>query len=117
MIDEALEQEQFAYLTTRGRTSGRPHRIEIWFVVIEGAVWVASGGGDRADWIRNLVMDRSLVLEIGSDSWQASATVHTSLHEHPARQRLASRYQGWKPGEPLSNWATSSLLVEIVAKP
>ena len=30
-IDTGLAGEQYCYLTTTGRVSGRPHTIEIWF--------------------------------------------------------------------------------------
>ena len=33
--------------------------------------------------------------------------------EHPARRVLAAKYQGWREGEPLSEWAASALLVEV----
>ncbi|MGI9606459.1 MAG: nitroreductase/quinone reductase family protein [Acidimicrobiales bacterium] len=114
-LSTSLELHQFAYLTTRGRATGRPHRIEIWFVVIDGAVWVNSGGGETSDWVRNLMAHADLTLEIGSHSWPARGTLRPDLDDHPARKGLAARYQGWKPGTPLSAWATGSLLVEIRA--
>jgi len=113
-VTTALETDQYAYLTTTGRVSGAPHRIEIWFVVIDAHIWVASGGGDRSDWVRNLIADETLSVEIGQHSWPATAVLHAGLGEHVARQRLAARYQGWKPGQPLSSWATESMLIEIV---
>jgi len=50
---ERLAGEDFAYLTTTGRKSGRPHRIEIWFAIENGAIYMLSGGGESADWVRN----------------------------------------------------------------
>src|SRR5919198_4125925 len=41
----------YAYLTTTGRVTGRPHEIEIWFALHAGTVYVLSGGGDRSDWV------------------------------------------------------------------
>jgi deazaflavin-dependent oxidoreductase (nitroreductase family) len=45
----------FAYLTTSGRISGEPHRVELWFVVHEGTLYLLAGGGTRSDWVRNLL--------------------------------------------------------------
>jgi hypothetical protein len=45
----ALAGEQYAYLTTTGRISGRPHRIEIWFAVDAGRVYLLSEGGEQSD--------------------------------------------------------------------
>ncbi|MEL7207764.1 MAG: nitroreductase family deazaflavin-dependent oxidoreductase [Actinomycetota bacterium] len=112
-LNQDLETHEYAYLTTVGRRSGSAHRIEIWFVIVDRSVWVNSGGRDRSDWVRNLIADPRVELEIGSERWPAAAWVHPELTDHPARERLAARYQGWRPNEPLSTWATSGLLVEV----
>ena len=49
MVFERLKDEDFAYLTTTGRKSGRPHRIEIWFAIDDGKLYLLSGGADKAD--------------------------------------------------------------------
>ena len=36
--------EAVCYLTTRGRRTGRPHEIEIWFGVADGRLYMLSGG-------------------------------------------------------------------------
>lgn len=115
-LTEELEAQAYAYLTTVGRVSGRPHRIEIWFAIVDGSVWMNSGGRDRSDWVRNLIAEPNVDIEIGKDRWSAVATVHHDLVDHPARRSLAARYQGWRPGQELSSWATDSLLVEIRAQ-
>jgi hypothetical protein len=48
--------EPYAYLTTVGRRTGRFHRIEIWFAVQDGRMYLLSGGRERSDWVRNLQM-------------------------------------------------------------
>jgi deazaflavin-dependent oxidoreductase (nitroreductase family) len=113
VLTEALEQHQFCYLTTKGRSTGRPHRIEIWFAILQGQLFVNSGGGKGSDWVKNLIADPSLKLEIGDEQWLATASIREDAIEHPARQRFAERYQGWRSGERLSSWATDGLLIEI----
>ncbi len=115
-LDGDLERHNFAYLTTTGRATGKPHRIEIWFVVIDGAIWVNSGGGRDSDWVQNLLADPLLEVGIGDKEWSATADMLDQSSPHPARERLAARYQGWRPGEPLSEWATTSLLIRIQAR-
>ena len=52
---ENLAQEEYCYLTTMGRVSGKPHRIEIWFGTSPGTslgtaskiLYLLSGGGLR----------------------------------------------------------------------
>lgn len=43
-------------ITMLGRVSGRPHRIEIRFVHHNGTVYLLSGGDDRSDWVRNIIL-------------------------------------------------------------
>src|SRR5439155_25676863 len=54
---ERLADHDFAYLTTFGRRTGKAHTVEIWFGLDDGRVYILSGGGDRADWVRNLRKD------------------------------------------------------------
>jgi hypothetical protein len=49
-----LGSQDYLYLTTNGRVSGAPHRIEIWFALSGTTAYLLSGGGDRSDWVRNL---------------------------------------------------------------
>ncbi len=39
--------DDFCYLTTRGRVSGRPHEIEIWFALEGRTLYLLSGGDAR----------------------------------------------------------------------
>jgi deazaflavin-dependent oxidoreductase (nitroreductase family) len=120
--DEALERaaaESFAYLTTRGRRTGRAHRIEIWFVVHRGAVYFMAGGGQRADWVRNLRRDPAARLRFGTPGAPEHAVwgrvvdgaVESEL-DGAVRRAMAAKYQDWQPGQPLGGWARTALVVE-----
>ena len=45
---DALATTEFCYLTTRGRRTGQPHRIEIWFVAHDEGAYLLSDS-DRVD--------------------------------------------------------------------
>jgi deazaflavin-dependent oxidoreductase (nitroreductase family) len=106
--------EDFCYVTTTGRRSGRPHTIEIWFAVDGDAVYLLSGGGDRADWVRNLRADPHIGLRIDELEWEARARVVTDPDQDArARRLLAGKYQDWHEGEVLSGWARTALPVAI----
>lgn len=51
-------------VTTSGRVSGRPHRIEIWFGVLDGSMYLISGNGPTADWYRNMLADPDVVVHL-----------------------------------------------------
>ncbi|MEM6528084.1 MAG: nitroreductase/quinone reductase family protein [Chloroflexota bacterium] len=46
--------ETFLYLTTTGRATGTPHKIEIWFVAHDDCYYLCSGGKYDADWVKNV---------------------------------------------------------------
>jgi deazaflavin-dependent oxidoreductase (nitroreductase family) len=113
-----LDSESFCYVTTTGRRTGRPHEIEIWFGVRDGTLYVLSGGGDRSDWVRNLIVDPRVTLRIGGRTWEARARVVEDPDEDAeARRLLAGKYQGWREEAPLSRWARTALPVAIEPQP
>jgi deazaflavin-dependent oxidoreductase (nitroreductase family) len=111
---ERLAGEDFAYLTTTGRTTGRPHRIEIWFAIEGGVIYMLSGGGDRADWVRNIKKHGAVRIQIGSRSAAAKARiVRAGREDQRARELLDEKYMGWKAGKKLSSWARGSTPVAV----
>ena len=106
--------EDFAYLTTRGRRSGRSHTIEIWFGLEGDSVYMMAGGGSRADWVRNLIAEPTVTLRIADSAVEAIArVVEDGPEEARARELLAAKYQGWTPGAKMSEWARTALPVAV----
>ena len=111
---ERLAGEDFAYLVTTGRKSGRPHRIEIWFAIENGVLYMLSGGGDGADWVRNIEKDRDVRVQVGSRTVSAKARiVRATKEDQRARELLDEKYMGWKAGKKLSSWARGSTPVAV----
>ncbi len=52
-IAEALQRDLTIDITTTGRRSGQPRRIEIWFLNVEGRIFITGTPG-RRDWMANL---------------------------------------------------------------
>lgn len=112
---ERLADEDFAYLTTAGGRTGKEHTIEIWFALRDGRIYLLSGGGDRADWVRNLKKAPDVRLRIGTQSTRARARILRAGTKEDvlARQLLDGKYQGWREGKRLSSWARHALPVAI----
>jgi deazaflavin-dependent oxidoreductase (nitroreductase family) len=112
--DPDLASLPFCYLTTTGRASGRPHRIEIWFALHDALVYVLSGGADRSDWVRNLMVSPDVVLEIGDRRRATRARIVEpgTSEDALARRLLVEKYQpGY--GSDLGEWGRTSLPVAI----
>lgn len=112
---ERLGDEDFAYLTTTGRRSRKQHTVEIWFALHDGHIYILSGGGDRADWVKNVRKTSAVRLRIGTQSTSAKARIVRAgtKEDELARQLLDGKYQGWSEGKRLSSWARGSLPVAI----
>jgi deazaflavin-dependent oxidoreductase (nitroreductase family) len=109
--------EPFAYLTTIGRVSGRPHTVEIWFAVRGGSAYLLSGGGDRADWVRNVSRQPRVTLRVGTVEWVGDARIVTDPDEDRlARDLVAGKYQPTYSGD-LSTWRDTALPVAIDLAP
>lgn len=106
--------EDFCYITTTGRRSGNPHRIEIWFAADPGTrtIYVLAGGRERADFVRNAIADPRVTVRIGNREGDANARVVGAGTEEDARARrlLLAKYQ--RPGQTdLESWGRSALPV------
>lgn len=111
---ERLAGEDFAYLTTTGRKTGKPHRVEIWFALEGGRIFLLSGGGDRADWVQNIRKDRGVRIQVGSRSVAARARIaRAGAEDQRARELLDRKYMGWKDGKKLSSWARGATPVVL----
>ena len=103
----------FCYLTTRGRVSGRPHRIEIWFALDDTTVYLLAGGGRGADWVRNLSRAPSVTLELAGHELAARARVVVDEEEQlRARRLLYEKYQPRYSGG-LERWRDGALPMAV----
>jgi deazaflavin-dependent oxidoreductase (nitroreductase family) len=111
---EALAGEEYAYLTTTGRITGQPHEIEIWFAAHNQRLYLLSGGGERSDWVKNLRQESAVMLRLGGTTLRGRAQIIPPGSEDAlARRLLAAKYEHWREGQPLSDWARTAKPVVI----
>ena len=105
--------EQFLYLTTIGRRTGRQHRIEIWFAERGGRLYLLSGGRDRADWVRNIKANERVTVELGDASQDGAAHIldADAAEDRLARELLVSKYADSE--DDLEQWGRTSLAVVV----
>lgn len=109
----AVDAEPFAYLTTTGRRSGRPHRIEIWFGLRGRTLYLLSGGGHGADWVANLRADPAVRIEVGELAADAVARLVADQEEDAvARRLLFEKYARSYSGD-LTGWRERALPVAV----
>jgi deazaflavin-dependent oxidoreductase (nitroreductase family) len=110
-VDAALRDEPFCYLTTTGRVTGEPHRIEIWFAADGMRIYLLAGGRDRADWVSNLLRDPRCRVEIGAQVFSGQGRIV----EGTAVDRIARDlvYEKYRRDDDLEAWRESALPVAI----
>ena len=109
-----LAGEDFCYLTTTGRVSGRPHEIEIWFSLVPESqtLYMLSGGRDRSDWVRNTFRDPRVTVHIAGQKFSGLARQARDPEEDElARRLLIEKYES-RPGS-LANWRRTALPVVV----
>ena len=113
MTDPAsLADEEYCYLTTTGRITGSPHEIEIWFALRGSTLYMLSGGGDRADWVKNLRQNPQATVRINNEAFQGRAREPADDEEDAlARRLLVEKYER-TPGR-LAAWRSSALPVAL----
>ena len=117
MTDEegvsALAREEYCYVTSTGRVTGKPHRIEIWFGMAGWTIYLLAGD-DQSDWVKNMRVQRDVTVKLGNQTFKARARIVTVADEDAlARRLLAGKYQNWQEGQDFSEWARSALPVAI----
>jgi deazaflavin-dependent oxidoreductase (nitroreductase family) len=68
-------------LTSTGRRTGKPHTIGLQYELIEGRYYVGAADGIRADWVRNILKNSIVELQVGAKKFAASARVVTDCQE------------------------------------
>lgn len=108
-----LGKQEFCYLTTIGRRSGKLHQIEIWFAMQGGTIYMLAGGGQGADWVRNLIANSRVTVKIADRVFVGHARVADAPDEDAlARDVVTNKYQ---PGyaEDLASWKQTALPVAV----
>lgn len=101
MSDDTLP---YLYLTTKGRITGLPRQIEIWFVASGGALYILAEHSHKAQWVKNIARDPRVRVRLGARTFGASARALDPVadgDEWRTAQRLAREKYGWGEGLPV----------------
>jgi deazaflavin-dependent oxidoreductase (nitroreductase family) len=114
-------------LTTTGRKSGKRRVTPLQYEEIDGAIYLAAAGGQKADWFRNIVADPNVevrvkarrfsgVAEPVTDPKRIADFLEVRLRRHPKMVGMMLRAEGL-PGAPdrkdLERYAAQRTLVVI----
>ena len=110
-----MSGDDYCYLTTTGRRTGRPHRIEIWYERSGSSLYLLAGAGGSSDWVRKLVAEPQVRVERDGTSHPGTARVLDRTGDEEAdraRSLVFAKYLTRGHGD-LSDWRHRALPVAI----
>ena len=112
-VKRALERDQTIDITTTGRKTGLPRRIEIWFHNLDGHLYITGLPG-RRDWYANLQANSEFIFHL-KESMQADlpARARPIVAEAERRAILSRILQNLGGQRDLEAWVAGSPLVEV----
>ena len=113
---QAVQQGLTCDITTIGRKSGQPRRIEIWYFVIEGQVYLSGTPGSR-DWYANLVEHPACTFHVKEGAYADLPASARPITDTATRRRIMQQIMegnSYFRGGDLNEWIERSPLVQIV---
>jgi deazaflavin-dependent oxidoreductase (nitroreductase family) len=112
-VRRALETDRTIDITTTGRKSGRPRRLEMWFHNVNGRIFITGMPGRRS-WYANLVANPALTFHL-KESVRADLAATARAITDPAERRIVLETIVGRLGHSgdIDRWVASSPLVEI----
>jgi len=111
-VKHALETDKTIDITTIGRKTGKPRRIEIWFHNIDGRFYITGSPGRTRDWYQNMVANPQFTFHL-KQSIQADldATARPIPDENERRAWFTRYLEG--SDRDVEQWIDESPLVEV----
>ena len=97
----ASDEQEYLYLTTRGRKTGRARQIEIWFTRRGRSYYLLAEHGLLARWVQNLLVEPRVRWRVGTARFGGRArVVRTETAPALVRdiQARSKRKYGWGDG-------------------
>ncbi|HEY3192708.1 MAG TPA: nitroreductase/quinone reductase family protein [Solirubrobacterales bacterium] len=113
-VQRALQNDRTIDITTMGRRSGQPRRIEIWMYRYDGRVFL-SGGPGRRNWYANLLANPDFTFHLkGSVHADLPAIARPITGEAERREVIGGILEELGRGTGnLDEWVARSPLAEV----
>lgn len=109
-----VSDEKYIYLTTKGRKTGNPHTVELWFALAGGRIYL-SHEGEYTDWMKNIVKDKQVTFKIGDVGLEGRARIFRHGDEfETGKHALYTKYIGKAEKEVVDDWFSLSKVIEII---
>ena len=118
-VRTALERDRTVDITTIGRRSGRPRRIETWFYRSRGRYFLSGSPGTR-DWQANLIANPRMKFHLKESITKTLEATAIHVKDADERRHIISGFDRFREGattvygSDLDAWVAASPLIELV---
>jgi len=115
VVHAELADDPTIDITTTGRRSGLPRRIEIWMLDVDGRFYITGTPG-RRDWLANLTADPHLVVHLKRHAHVDLAARATPVDDPATRRAVLEHLSAtwYRTQEPLDVLVETAPMVEVV---
>ena len=114
-VKRALERDTLIDITTTGRRTGQPRRIEIWFHYQDGRILITGSPGPRG-WYANMTADPNFTWHFKQSLIRDIPAVATPITDEGERRALFARMMELEQRMAhveVDDWAKRSALVQV----
>jgi deazaflavin-dependent oxidoreductase (nitroreductase family) len=113
-IQNALENDRLLDITTTGRKSGNPHRIEIMFDYFQGKIYLSGRPDLKKDWYANMLANPALTVHFKQSLQRDIPARATPITDQDVRRAVFTyALSKWEEKQDLDLWVKSGKLVEV----
>ena len=115
VLRNELADDPTVDITTTGRRSGLPRRIEIWMLDVDGRFFITGTPG-RRDWLANLRSDPRLVVHLKRHAGIDLAATAVPVDDTETRRRVLEHLSAnwYRSQTPLDELVEAAPMVEVL---
>ncbi|HZP57034.1 MAG TPA: nitroreductase/quinone reductase family protein [Dehalococcoidia bacterium] len=111
-VPDSLAAEDYCYLLTTGRVTGKQRTTEIWFAIDGDTLYMLSGGRERSDRVKNARKTPAVKVRIGRRTFAGTARLPRGPEDARARRLVAGKYRA-RGHRDLDEWERDALVVAV----
>jgi len=122
-VQRALANDRVIDITTIGRRTGQPRRIEIWFHRVGGSYFITGTPGKPRDWYANLVAHPAFTFHLKESATADLDAIARPVTDRDERERVLTPLLAGlgdlirQTGHEFPAWLDDSPLVEVSFDP
>jgi deazaflavin-dependent oxidoreductase (nitroreductase family) len=111
-IRQILDTIETVDITTVGRSSGEPRRLEIWMYAVDGHYVITGTPGPR-DWYANLLAEPTLTVHLPAEIDLTASATPVADHDFRRAVFTSPKTAWYRSHAPVDDLVASSPMVEL----